>query len=92
VPDPHPKNGLCKIKLVADLKITILGVFIKKFNPLILKNTSGKNSNRLTLIVAKNIKIMINKINMEEIIKILLIPAKKNKVEIIPSNAFFEFV
>ena len=65
MPDPHPKKGLCKIKLIADLNTTILGVFIKKFNPLILKNTSGKNSTKLIFIVGKNIKIILNEINIE---------------------------
>ena len=65
---------------------------MKKFNPLILKKMSGKNSIKLIVDVGINVKIRIKKANIENIIKILLSPAKNMSVEIIPNNAFLEFV
>ena len=91
VPDPHPRKGLCKIQLIADLNITILGVFMKKFRPLILKKTSGKYSPSLYY-YWQNVNIKIKIIIIAENIKINLIPRKTINVEIIPSNAFLEFV
>ena len=65
---------------------------MKKFNPLILKKTSGKYSAMFIFIIGRNVIARINTIKIAQNNMVNLIPRKIINVEIIPSKAFLEFV
>ena len=91
MPAPHPKKGFWAIKLITDLKITILGEFIKNIFPNLSK-TFGKKLAMFGLIIGKVIFIKINNVIGIRINRILLAPKNINKDGINPKNAFLELV
>ena len=91
MPAPHPKKGLWAIKLIADLKITILGEFTKNIFPNLSK-TTGEKLVMFELIIGRVTFMKIN--NIIGIIRNskFLAPKNINKDEIKPKNEFLELV